>query len=87
MASNTVEFVTLSGLLAARKIPDNEDQDKYCIELDFPVDLPTEFHATDTSQISAALKGTSIVEIKRTTITDDLLVIPKFVLCIFFIAY
>ncbi|KAI9080374.1 hypothetical protein K1719_037768 [Acacia pycnantha] len=77
VASNTVEFVTLSGALTAKKIPDisiaSENQDRYSIELDFPADPPTEFHSTETSQISAALKSASIVEIKRTSIGDDLL--------------
>ena len=76
----------ISGLLAARKIPDNENEDKYYIELDFPVDLTTEFPASETSQILAALKGTSIVEIKRTSIGDDLLVIPKIILFVSLIA-
>ncbi|XP_054803455.1 uncharacterized protein LOC129306747 isoform X1 [Prosopis cineraria] len=85
VASNIVEFVTLSGVLTAKKIPEIgitstsdlenvENQDRYYIELNFPVDLPTEFHSTETSQISAVLKGASIFEIKRTTIGDDLLV-------------
>ncbi|XP_054803456.1 uncharacterized protein LOC129306747 isoform X2 [Prosopis cineraria] len=56
VASNIVEFVTLSGVLTAKKIPE------------------IEFHSTETSQISAVLKGASIFEIKRTTIGDDLLV-------------
>ncbi|XP_028788909.1 uncharacterized protein LOC114744931 isoform X1 [Neltuma alba] len=85
VASNIVEFVTLSGVLTAKKIPDisiacasdlenGENQDRYYIELDFPVDPPTEFHSVDASLISAVLEGAPIVEIKRTTIGDDLLV-------------
>ncbi|KAK4273136.1 hypothetical protein QN277_021592 [Acacia crassicarpa] len=85
VASNTVEFVTLSGVLTAKKIPDIsiagasglenvENLDRYSIELDFPADPPSEFHSSETSQISAALEGASIVEIKRSSIGDYLLV-------------
>ncbi|KAI9080307.1 hypothetical protein K1719_037701 [Acacia pycnantha] len=85
VAFGIVEFDTLSGVLTAKKIPDvsiarasglenDENRDRYHIELDFPVDLPTEFHSIETSQISAALQGVSIVEIKRTSIGGDLLV-------------
>ncbi|XP_028804168.1 uncharacterized protein LOC114759210 isoform X2 [Neltuma alba] len=85
VASNIVEFVTLSGVLTAKKIPDisiacasdlknGENQDGYYIELDFPTDPPTEFHSTETSEISAALEGASIVEIKRTSVGNCLLV-------------
>ncbi|XP_054800987.1 uncharacterized protein LOC129305093 [Prosopis cineraria] len=85
VASNIVEFVTLSGVLTAKKIPEigitsasvlenGENQDRYDIELNFPADPPTEFHSIETSQISAVLEGASIVEIKRTSIGDDLLV-------------
>lgn len=86
VTSDIVEFVTLSGVLTAKKIPDNEIQGNYYIELDFPVDLPKEFNSIDTSQVSAALKGASIVEIKRTSIGDDLLVITKIILIVSFIA-
>ncbi|KAI9080283.1 hypothetical protein K1719_037677 [Acacia pycnantha] len=85
VASNTVEFVTLSGVLTAKKVPDIsiagasglesvENLDRYSIELDFPADPPTEFHSTETSQISAALEGATIVEMKRSSIGDYLLV-------------
>ncbi|KAF7804764.1 putative isomerase [Senna tora] len=86
VASHIIEFVTLSGVLTAKKIPEinittasnlpnDENQDGYVIELNFPVDPTTEFKSVDTSQISEALDGAPIIDIKRTTIDDDLLVV------------
>ncbi|KAJ1405139.1 Phenazine biosynthesis PhzF protein [Sesbania bispinosa] len=83
--TNIVEFVTLSGLLTAKKIPpinvtspsnlqNSEAQDGFYIELDFPADPITEFNLDVTSQISESLNGASIIDIKRTQYGDDLLV-------------
>ncbi|RDX79291.1 hypothetical protein CR513_40302, partial [Mucuna pruriens] len=84
--TDVIEFVTLSGVLTAKKIPaihitnasnlqKGEAQDGFYIELDFPVDPVTEFSFDDsTSQISGALSGASIIDINRTQIGDDLLV-------------
>ncbi|XP_028788910.1 uncharacterized protein LOC114744931 isoform X2 [Neltuma alba] len=54
VASNIVEFVTLSGVLTAKKIPD--------------------ISIACASDLENVLEGAPIVEIKRTTIGDDLLV-------------
>ncbi|XP_020230995.1 uncharacterized protein LOC109811621 [Cajanus cajan] len=83
--TNVIEFVTLSGVLTAKKIPEinitgvsnlpnGEARDEFYIELDFPVDPVTEFSFDVTSQISEALNGASIIDIKRTQIGDDLIV-------------
>ncbi|KAJ1405127.1 Phenazine biosynthesis PhzF protein [Sesbania bispinosa] len=83
--TDIVEFVTLSGLLTAKKIPpinvtspsnlqNSEAQDGFYIELDFPADPITEFNLDVTSQISESLNGASIIDIKRTQYGDDLLV-------------
>uniref|UniRef100_K7LH13 Isomerase n=1 Tax=Glycine max TaxID=3847 RepID=K7LH13_SOYBN len=49
-------------------------EDGLFIELDFPADTVTEFNSADISQISAALNDAPIIDIKRTTVGDHLLV-------------
>ncbi|XP_062019804.1 uncharacterized protein LOC133736363 [Rosa rugosa] len=85
--SNIIEFSTLSGILIAKKVPDDikvssgstipngETQDSYFIELNFPADPSNEFNSADASLISNALDGASVIDIRRTTVTDDLLVL------------
>jgi predicted PhzF superfamily epimerase YddE/YHI9 len=86
----TIEFVTQSGILTAKKISmingtshlknlqnGNKAKDVLHIELDFPADPITELNVDDTSLISQALDGASIVDIKRTQIQHDILVIPN----------
>ncbi|XP_052731383.1 uncharacterized protein LOC108326675 isoform X3 [Vigna angularis] len=75
--SNIIEFFTLSGVLTAKKVPGiNESgapDDGIFVELDFPADTVAEFNGADISQISAALNGAHIIDVKRTTIGDNLL--------------
>ncbi|TKY52605.1 catalytic protein [Spatholobus suberectus] len=85
--TDVIEFVTLSGELTAKKIPaisncasasnlqKGEAQDGFYIELNFPVNPVTEFNFDETSQISGALNGASIIDIKRTQNGDDLFVV------------
>ncbi|KAK7344486.1 hypothetical protein VNO77_14138 [Canavalia gladiata] len=73
--ADVIEFVTLSGLLTAKKIPGALPDDGFYIELDFPVDPTTDFDIVDNSQISGALNGVPITDIKRTKIGDDLIVV------------
>ncbi|XP_019441832.1 PREDICTED: uncharacterized protein LOC109346624 isoform X1 [Lupinus angustifolius] len=81
--SDIIEFVTLSGVLTAKKVTPaiasnlhhGETQDGCYIKLDFPVDPITDFNIADTSQICDALGGASIIDIKRTQIGGDLLVV------------
>ncbi|KAL2331984.1 hypothetical protein Fmac_019565 [Flemingia macrophylla] len=86
MDTDVIEFVTLSGILTAKRIPamkstgassmqNGEGEDGPYIELDFPVDPVAEFSLDETSQISGALNGASIIDIKRTQIGDDLIVV------------
>ncbi|ESW22131.1 hypothetical protein PHAVU_005G129900 [Phaseolus vulgaris] len=81
-----IAFETLSGVLIAKKIPTIDTTSAsnlektptgFHIELDFPVDSFTDFSLDDESAslISEALDGASIVDVKRTKIGDDLLVI------------
>ncbi|KAK7277657.1 hypothetical protein RJT34_22672 [Clitoria ternatea] len=86
--SDVIEFETLSGLLTAKKIStiditnasnlqSGKAHDGFYIELDFPVDPVTDINSneSETSQISGALNGASIVDIKRTQIGDNLVVV------------
>jgi len=86
--TNIIEFVTLSGLLTAKRIQainisgasnlqNGETEDGFYIELDFPADPVTDFNLDQTSLLSRALIGASIIDIRRTQVTDDLLVILK----------
>ena len=81
-----IEFLTLSGILTARRISksrasesielqngDNAQED-YFIELDFPVVPVTGFNSADISEISKSLNGASVVEILKTTTAEDLVV-------------
>jgi len=84
--SNVIEFVTLSGVLSVKKIPsidaagvpnlqNGDTPVGFYIELDFPVDPITESNSDDTSLISEALNGASIIDIKKTQIGDNLIVV------------
>ncbi|KAK9281614.1 hypothetical protein L1049_004517 [Liquidambar formosana] len=85
--SNTIEFLTLSGVLTAKRVPgDNklldttefqngEAHERFSIELDFPAVALTESNSIDVSSISIALNGASIIDLKRTTTDDDLIVV------------
>lgn len=81
--SDKIEFRTLSGVLIAKKVPDDEIpsamqngviQQGFSIELDFPVVPITEFNSAEVSAISKSLNGASVVEIHKTT-KDDLVVL------------
>ncbi|KAK7393549.1 hypothetical protein VNO78_22107 [Psophocarpus tetragonolobus] len=76
--SNIIEFVTLSGVLTAKKVPGikgtGASEDGFFIELDFPTDTVAEYNSSDISQISIALNGAPIIDVKRSNIGDDLVV-------------
>ena len=82
---NVIEFITLSGVLTARRVSlpkllvlshltSDDAGDDFCIELDFPVVPLVEYNSAEVSIISQSLNGASIVDIKKTTTEDDLLV-------------
>lgn len=95
---NVIEFVTLSGVLTAKRIQainissisnlqNGETHDGFYVELDFPAYPIIEPKFAETSEISTALNGASIIDIKSTQIADDLLVILKsalfhFIICL-----
>ena len=85
MNSNIIEFVTLSGILTAKKfqetkasnssdIQNGESQDCFLIELDFPTVPTIDFNSEEISSISSALNGASVIDIKKTSSLDALFV-------------
>ncbi|GAB2248644.1 hypothetical protein Droror1_Dr00008526 [Drosera rotundifolia] len=83
---DVIEFLTLSGILTAKRIHgikksdawNNENgisQLEFVIELDFPVVPLTDCNFSETSSISKALDGAQVIDVKRTTTEDDLFVI------------
>ncbi|KAL1825923.1 hypothetical protein ACET3Z_012701 [Daucus carota] len=79
---NVIEFMTLSGVLTARSVSMPEvsvlsqlKSDGFCAELDFPVVPLVEYTSAEVSNISQSLNGASVVDIKKRTTEDDLLVV------------
>ncbi|XP_030458888.1 uncharacterized protein LOC115679434 isoform X1 [Syzygium oleosum] len=82
--SDTIQFVTLSGTLTAKRVSkigtaststlQNGDAPGFFIELVFPVVPISECDSENVSSISRVFDGASIVEVKKTA-KDDLLVV------------
>jgi len=88
--SNFIEFVTLSGILTARKVTEikkldgldiqnGEKEEGFFIELDFPTVPLTDFNPDEVSLISNAVKGAAVHDIKITTTSSEnlFLVLPS----------
>ncbi|XP_027937932.1 uncharacterized protein LOC114192416 isoform X2 [Vigna unguiculata] len=87
--TNIIEFDTLSGVVTAKKITAIDKcngasnlqngvvRDGFYIEVDLPAHPIIECNFDETSQISGALNGASIIDIKRTQIGDDILVVVR----------
>ncbi|CAL5353828.1 unnamed protein product [Camellia sinensis] len=71
--ANKIEFLTLSGVLTAKRFP--ESQDCFLIELDFPVVPLVDFDSVEVSSVSKALSGASVIDLKMTTTEKDLFVV------------
>ncbi|CAL5427759.1 unnamed protein product [Camellia sinensis] len=71
--ANRIEFLTLSGVLIAKRVP--ESQDCFLIELDFPIVPLADFDSAEVPSISKALGGASVIDLKITTTEDDLIVV------------
>lgn len=81
--SDFIEFDTLSGILTAKKVPDDsnirdghEAHKGFFIQLNFPADPSTGFNSVDNSLISKAFGGVSVIDVKMTTNLGYLIVIP-----------
>ena len=83
-------FVTQSGTVSAKRVLENgigealnsqKSEGMQCssIELGFPIVPIVDFNSEDAPQISQALGGASVIDIKRTTTKDDLLVMPPII--------
>ncbi|KAF2579428.1 hypothetical protein F2Q68_00002432 [Brassica cretica] len=66
-SSDIVEFATQSGILIAKKVP---EEGSFLVELSLPEILTCEYNSNDVSIFSKALSGATIVDIKGTT-TDS----------------
>lgn len=80
--SDKIEFQTLSGVLIAKKVPDDEISSAmqgFSIELDFPAVPIAEVNSAEISavSISKSLNGASVVEIHQTTIGDLFVVLAS----------
>ncbi|KAF8012279.1 hypothetical protein BT93_I0422 [Corymbia citriodora subsp. variegata] len=86
--SDTIEFMTLSGIMTAKRVPETKSSDiskiqsgdvpGIWIELNFPVVPITEDDdAKRITSFSKVLNGTSIIEIKKTAKGDHFIVIPS----------
>ncbi|XP_068309557.1 uncharacterized protein [Pyrus communis] len=81
ISSDIIEFSTLSGILTAKKVPDvktangEAQESSYFIEMNFPAAPSNEFNSDEVSVISKALNSACIIDIRRATVTDDLLVV------------
>ncbi|XP_031100031.1 uncharacterized protein LOC116004211 isoform X2 [Ipomoea triloba] len=77
--TETVEFSTLSGVLCARKLPDDQAADNtFYVELDFPIIPVSDINcAGDIPAVAKCLNGASVVEISRTAKGDLFIVLPS----------
>ncbi|KAG5514425.1 hypothetical protein RHGRI_035745 [Rhododendron griersonianum] len=72
--ANKIEFLTLSGVLTAKRAPETEQMDSF-IELDFPVVPLIEFDSAEIPAISKALNGASVIDLKESTTDENLFVV------------
>ncbi|KAG2312110.1 hypothetical protein Bca52824_023667 [Brassica carinata] len=85
VGSDTVEFVTKSGVLTAKRVPELNDDDgevkggSFLIQLNFPVVPTFDINLTDasSSMITTALNGATILDIKATASNNILVVLPS----------
>ncbi|XP_034689867.1 uncharacterized isomerase BH0283-like [Vitis riparia] len=85
---NLIEFITLSGVLTARKVmqgnksdalkyENGEAQEHFSVELDFPIVPMVEYNSAEVASISKALNGASVIDIKKTEKDDLFVVLPS----------
>ncbi|RVX20541.1 putative isomerase BH0283 [Vitis vinifera] len=86
--ANLIEFITLSGVLTARKVmqgnksdalkyENGEAQEHFSVELDFPIVPMVEYNSAEVASISKALNGASVIDIKKTEEDDLFVVLPS----------
>ncbi|RVW54857.1 putative isomerase BH0283 [Vitis vinifera] len=88
MKGNMIEFITLSGVLTARKVmqgnksdslkyENGQAQEHFSIELDFPTVPMVEYNSAEVASISKALNGASVIDVKKTEKDDLFVVLPS----------
>ncbi|XP_047335159.1 uncharacterized isomerase BH0283-like [Impatiens glandulifera] len=73
--TDKIEFLTLSGILTAKKV--YETDDNFSIEMDFPVVLLVENDHIGEVTVRKAMNVSSVIEIKKTAADDFLVVLPS----------
>ncbi|XP_042506824.1 uncharacterized isomerase BH0283-like [Macadamia integrifolia] len=75
--TNVIEFLTLSGVLIAKKVPtattnvDASPEENFSIELDFPTYPVLECEHADIPSFTETLNGVHVVSISKTAQTSD----------------
>ncbi|KAJ8900545.1 hypothetical protein K2173_025322 [Erythroxylum novogranatense] len=82
VASDVIEFDTLSGILTAERVLETDVQNgaskaPFLVELGFPTVPTAESNSLDVASISKALNGASIIDIRTTTANDLFVVLPS----------
>ncbi|XP_042503426.1 uncharacterized isomerase BH0283-like isoform X2 [Macadamia integrifolia] len=83
--TNVIEFVTVSGVLIVKRVPtvrnmdaakfsDDEPEENFSIELDFPTDPVLEFESATIPLLPETLNGAHRVNISKTANKGDLIV-------------
>ncbi|KAG8052450.1 hypothetical protein GUJ93_ZPchr0001g31151 [Zizania palustris] len=76
----TVEFVTKSGILTAKKVPAPENTgisgERLFIELDFPMIDLVECDSAEMPLLPETLNGAQVVSVWKSTTAGDLIVLP-----------
>ncbi|XP_010522708.1 PREDICTED: uncharacterized protein LOC104801228 [Tarenaya hassleriana] len=77
--TETIEFSTRAGVITAKRVPDNDGEAKksFLIELRLPMVQSYEYSSNDLSMLSKALDGTTIVDVKATSIDYIIVELPS----------
>nr|GMD26862.1 phenazine biosynthesis-like domain-containing protein 1 [Ipomoea batatas] len=73
--TDIIEFLTLSGILTARRVPDKKEG--FFVELDFPIVNILETNYAEIPPISKNFNKASVVEINKTDKDDLFVVLPS----------
>uniref|UniRef100_A0A7N0TW92 Uncharacterized protein n=1 Tax=Kalanchoe fedtschenkoi TaxID=63787 RepID=A0A7N0TW92_KALFE len=68
-----VEFLTLSGILTAKKLS-SDSGGQFYIELNFPVAQTVKYDLVDDPSLVKAFSDTTVIDVHITTVSEDLLV-------------
>lgn len=74
---DTVEFLTLSGVLTAKKLSSGSNDAQFSIELNFPVASTVKYDKADDPSLLKAFSDMTVVDVHITTTSEDLLVLQR----------